>query len=613
MTPPATAIPVETPPAFLGVSLSATGKLWRDRLDPRGAAQALAIAQRYQLPEMLARVIAGRGIDIDAVEDFLDPTIRKMLPDPFTVTQMEAAAKRIADAVKRNERVAIFGDYDVDGATSAALLTWHLRHCGLDPFIHIPDRIFEGYGPNVEAVRALAGKGATLLVTVDCGTTSIEALAEAKRLGMDVVVIDHHQCGDELPEVDALVNPNRPDDLSGLGHLAAVGLVFVTLVAVNRELRARGFWTSEMPEPDLLGVLHHVALGTVADVAPLLGLNRAFVAKGLIAMRRRDHIGHTALMDIARLNGPPEAWHLGFMLGPRINAGGRIGRADLGVRLLLEGDVSEAARIAAELDRLNTERRTIEQMAEAQAEAEALASLGLEDRGAVIVTASEGWHPGVVGLVASRLKEKFGRPAFAIALEPGGLGTGSGRSISGVDLGRAVRQAVHDGLLLKGGGHAMAAGVTLRKEQLAAFRAYVESALAADVAQARHVNELYIDGAVSARGVTPEFVATLNRAGPFGSGNPEPIIALPAHELVYADEVGQAHLRLRFRAGDGAIVNAMAFRAVGSKLGNALLENRGQQLHVAGSLTIDRWQGTERVQLRVCDVAVPDPGPAVIR
>ena len=278
---------------------------------------------------------------------------------------------------------------------------------------------------------------------------------------MSVVVIDHHQCGDELPEVDALVNPNRPDDLSGLGHLAAVGLVLVTLVAVNRELRARGFWTGEMPEPDLLGMLHHVALGTVADVAPLIGLNRAFVAKGLIAMRRRDHVGHTALMDVSRLNGPPEAWHLGFMLGPRINAGGRIGRADLGVRLLLEGDISEAARIAAELDRLNTERRVIEQMAEAQAEAEALASLGLEDKGAVIVTASEGWHPGVVGLVASRLKEKFSRPAFAIALEPGGIGTGSGRSISGVDLGKAVRQAVKDGLLMKGGGHAMAAGVTL--------------------------------------------------------------------------------------------------------------------------------------------------------
>ncbi|HEY0233521.1 MAG TPA: single-stranded-DNA-specific exonuclease RecJ [Afipia sp.] len=613
MTLPASALPVETPQAFLGVTLSATKKLWRDRLDARGAAKALAIAQRYQLPEMLARVIAGRGIDIDAVDDFLDPTIRKLMPDPSTITQMEAAAKRIADAATRGEKVAIFGDYDVDGATSAALLAWHLRHCGLDPLIHIPDRIFEGYGPNVDAVRALAAKGATLLVTVDCGTTSIEPLAEAKRLGMDVVVIDHHQTGDELPVVDALVNPNRPDDLSGLGHLAAVGLVFVTLVAVNRELRARNFWTDEMPAPDLLGVLHHVALGTVADVAPLLGLNRAFVAKGLIALRRRDHIGHTALMDVARLNGPPEAWHLGFMLGPRINAGGRIGRADLGVRLLLEGDVSEAARIATELDRLNIERRVIEQAAEAQAEAEALASLGLEDKGAVIVTASEGWHPGVVGLVASRLKEKFSRPAFAIALEPGGIGTGSGRSIPGVDLGKAVRQAVHDGILLKGGGHAMAAGVTLKKERLAEFRAYIESALAADVAQARHVNELFIDGAVSARGVTTGLVNTLNRAGPFGSGNPEPMIALPSHELVYADEVGQAHLRLRFKSGDGAIVNGIAFRAIGQKLGNALIENRGQMLHVAGSLTVDRWQGAERVQLRVADVAVPDLGPAVIR
>jgi single-stranded-DNA-specific exonuclease len=565
------------------------------------------------LPEMLARVIAGRGIDIDAVDDFLDPTIRRLLPDPSTVTQMEAAAARIAHAAMRSEKIAIFGDYDVDGATSAALLAWHLRHCGLDPLIHIPDRIFEGYGPNVDAIRSLASRGAKLLVTVDCGTTSLEPLAEAKKLGMDVVVIDHHQCGDELPVVDALVNPNRLDDLSGLGHLAAVGLVFVTLVAVNRELRNRGFWTTERPEPNLLDMLHHVALGTVADVAPLFGLNRAFVAKGLIAMRRRDHIGHTALMDVARLNGPPEAWHLGFMLGPRINAGGRIGRADLGVRLLLEGDVSEAARIAAELDRLNTERRVIEQAAEAQAEAEALASVGLEDRGAVIVTASEGWHPGVVGLVASRLKEKFSRPSFAIALEPGGIGTGSGRSIPGVDLGKAVRQAVTDGLLMKGGGHAMAAGVTLKKERLAEFRGYIESRLAEDVAKARHVDELAVDGAVSARAITPEFVSTLNRAGPYGTGNPEPIIALPSHELVYADEVGGAHLRVRFRSGDGAIINGMAFRSVGQKLGNALIENRGQVLHVAGSLSIDRWQGAERVQFRVCDVAVPDPGPAHIR
>ncbi|MGJ5131559.1 single-stranded-DNA-specific exonuclease RecJ [Bradyrhizobium oligotrophicum] len=613
MAPSALALPLSAPQAFLGVRLSLTNKLWRDRLDARGAARALAMVQRYQLPEMLARVLAGRDVEIDAVNDFLDPTIRKLMPDPFTVTQMEAAAQRIADAAVKGETVAIFGDYDVDGATSAALLAWHLRHCGLDPLIHIPDRIFEGYGPNVEAIRALASKGATLLVTVDCGTTSLEPLAEARRLGMSVVVIDHHQCGEELPEVEALVNPNRPDDLSGLGYLAAVGLTLVTLVAVNRELRGRGFWSSTRPEPDLLSMLHHVALGTVADVAPLIALNRAFVAKGLIAMRRRDHVGHTALMDVARLNGPPEAWHLGFMLGPRINAGGRIGRADLGVRLLLESDISEAARIAAELDRLNSERRIIEQQAEAQAEAEALASLGLEDKGAVIVTASEGWHPGVVGLVASRLKEKFARPAFAIALEPGGIGTGSGRSIPGVDLGKAVRHAVEQGILMKGGGHAMAAGITLRKERLAEFRAFLESALAADVADARHVNEILIDGAISARAATPELVATLNRAGPFGSGNPEPIVALPSHQLVYADEVGQAHLKLRFKSGDGAAVNAIAFRSVGQKLGNALVQHRGQILHVAGTLTVDRYQGVERVQLRVLDVAVPDHGPAMIR
>ncbi|MGM4918057.1 single-stranded-DNA-specific exonuclease RecJ [Tardiphaga sp. 862_B3_N4_1] len=612
MTPP-TIIPVESQQAFLGVTESATGRIWRDRVDQRGAARALAMVQRYQLPEMLARLLAGRGVELDAVEDFLDPTIRKLMPDPFTITQMEAAAKRIADAAQRREKVAIFGDYDVDGATSSALLAWHLRHCGLDPQIHIPDRIFEGYGPNVDAIKTLAGKGATLLVTVDCGTTSFEPLAEAKKLGMSVVVIDHHQTGEELPDVDAVVNPNRLDDISGLGHLAAVGLVLITLVAVNRELRKRGFWTAEMPEPDLLGMLHHVALGTVADVAPLIGLNRAFVAKGLIALRRRDHVGHTALMDVARLNGPPEAWHLGFMLGPRINAGGRIGRADLGVRLLLEGDISEAAKIAAELDRLNIERRVIEQAAEAQAEAEALASLGLEDKGSVIVTASEGWHPGVVGLVASRLKEKFSRPAFAIALEPGGIGTGSGRSISGVDLGKAVRQAVTDGLLMKGGGHAMAAGITLRKERLGEFRAYIESALAADVGKSRNEKELFIDGAVTARGVTTDLVNTLNRAGPFGAANPEPVIALPAHQLAYVDEVGQAHLRLRFKASDGAMVNGIAFRSVGQKLGNALQELRGQPVHVAGSLTVDRWQGAERVQMRVIDVAAPDPGPKMIR
>ena len=357
---------------FLGVESSATGRAWRDRLDERGAARALAIAQRHELPELLARILAGRNVEADAVDAFLDPTIKGSMPDPHVLTAMKEASERIADAVTRGETVAIFGDYDVDGATSSAVLTRYLRQCGIEPIIHIPDRLFEGYGPNIEAVRALAERGAKLLVCVDCGTTSIEPLQEAKKLGLDTVVIDHHQADEELPPATAIVNPNRRDDLSGLGHLAAVGLVFMTIVAVNRVLRQRGFWNTQRAEPDLLALLDDVALGTVADVVPLIGLNRAFVAKGLIALRRRERPGHVSLMDVARLSAPPEAWHLGFLLGPRINAGGRIGRADLGVRLLIENDPIEAAKIAVELDRLNQERQAIEQATLAQAEAEAV-------------------------------------------------------------------------------------------------------------------------------------------------------------------------------------------------------------------------------------------------
>jgi single-stranded-DNA-specific exonuclease len=553
--------------------------------------------------------MAGRGVAVEDAMAFLDPTVRALMPDPGVLAGMAVAAARIADAVGRNETVAIFGDYDVDGATAAATLARLLRHCGLSPLIHIPDRIFEGYGPNVEAIRGLAGRGATLLVTVDCGTTSHEPLAEAQKLGLDVVVIDHHQADETLPPALAVVNPNRQDDLSQLGHLAAVGLVFMTAVAINRELRRRGFWTAGRSEPDLLGMLDLVALGTVADVVPLKGLNRAFVAKGLVALRRRDSIGLTALMDVARLGGPPEPWHLGFMLGPRINAGGRIGRATLGVDLLLTEDTIEASRIAEELDRLNRERQAIEVATLAQAEAEAMAALGIEEKGAVVVTAGEGWHPGVVGLVAARLKERFGRPAFAVALEPGGIGTGSGRSIAGVDLGRAVRQAVAEGVLIKGGGHAMAAGITLKKQSLATFRAYLESALGDAVDAARRIDALRIDGALTAKAATVETVSTLGRAGPFGAGNAEPIVAFPAHTVVYADEVGQAHVRVRLRAGDGATVNAIAFRAVGQKLGNALTQSRGRSVHAAGCLTIDRWQGEERVQLRILDVAPADGPP----
>jgi single-stranded-DNA-specific exonuclease len=517
---------------------------------------------------------------------------------------MEAAALRIADAVAKGEQVAIFGDYDVDGATAAALLCRFLRDADLDPIVHIPDRIFEGYGPNVDAIRSFHERGASLLVTVDCGTTSHAVFEEAKTLGIDVVVLDHHQADEALPVAHAIVNPNRADDLSGLGHLAAVGLVFLTVVAIARVLRNRNFWSGTRPEPDLLSLLHLVALGTVADVVPLKGLNRAFVAKGLIALRRREHVGSTALMDVARLSGPPEPWHLGFLLGPRINAGGRIGRADLGVRLLLEEDATEAGRIAAELDRLNRERQQIEIATLAEAEAEALAALGLEEKGAVVVTAGQGWHPGVVGLVAARLKERYGRPAFAIALEAGGTGTGSGRSIPGVDLGRVVRQAVTDGMLLKGGGHAMAAGITLRKDALSAFRGFLEEILGAAVAAARRDATLKIDGAVSAGGFNLQLAELLARAGPYGAGHPEPMLALPGHVLAYADPVGENHIRVRLKSGDGKFVNGIAFRAIGQPLGHALLDNRGRAMHVAGNIAIDRWQGEERVQLRIADAAV---------
>jgi len=588
---------------FLGVERSVSGRAWRDRLDERTAAHALAIAQRHGTPELLARILAGRNVLPDQVTSFLDPTIKTLMPDPNVLTAMQAAASRIADAVQRGESVAIFGDYDVDGATSSALLARYLRHCGLAPIIHIPDRIFEGYGPNVEAVRALRERGASLLITVDCGTTSIEALAEARQIGFDIVVVDHHQCSDTLPEVLALVNPNRPDDLSELGHLAAVGLMFLTLVAVNRELRTRGFFGSDRKEPDLLSALDLVALGTIADVVPLKGLNRAFVAKGLLAMRGRRNVGLTALMDAARLDGPPEPFHLGFLLGPRINAGGRIGRADLGAALLLEEDPIEAARIAAELDRLNRERQTMEQQMLLEAEAEALAALGLEEKGAVVVTAARGWHPGIVGLIAARLKERFGRPAFAIALDLEGIGTGSGRSIAGVDLGKAVRQAVTEGLLLKGGGHAMAAGITLRKDALAAFRAFLEERLGEAVERARRDDALLIDGALSAAAANIELCNSIARAGPFGAGNAEPVFALPNHNIAFADVVGDRHVRLRLRAADGAMINAISFRSADKDLGRALLAQRGQSVHVAGHLTVNRWQGVEQAQLRILDMA----------
>ncbi len=590
------------PAAFLGVVDSFTGRRWEPRLDAGGEREALAIAQAEGLPEALARVIAGRGITVSEVPLYLDPTLRGLMPDPLVLRDMDRAVARLASAIERREAVAIFGDYDVDGASSAALLSLYLQPLGVPTRIHIPDRITEGYGPNVEAIRMLAGEGAKLLVTVDCGVASHEPLAEAKRLGLDAIVLDHHLAGESLPEAVAIVNPNRQDDLSGLGRLAACGVVFMTLVALNRALREAG----RLPAgaPDLLGLLDIVALGTVADVVPLQGLNRAFVRQGLKVLRQRGRAGIAALMDAAGLKEPCEAHHLGFLLGPRINAGGRIGDAALGARLLTTADAGEAARLAAELDRLNRERQTIEMESVRQAEEMARNEEARSGERPVVVVGSEEWHPGVVGLVASRLKDRMQRPAIAIAWDSAkGLGTGSARSLPGVDIGRAVRAAAEQGLLAKGGGHAMAAGVTLSPERLDAFRTFLDDALGPAIAGARESAGFAIDAALSAQALTPEFAAELGRAGPFGQGNPEPVVALARHELIEAAPVGAAHLRLRLRAPEGAVVAAIAFRAQGQPLGDALLSRRGRMIHAAGCLQIDRWGGRERVDLRLLDAA----------
>jgi single-stranded-DNA-specific exonuclease len=501
----------------------------------------------------------------------------------------------------QGERVAIFGDYDVDGATSAALLAEYLEACGLETIIHIPDRVFEGYGPNVPALRGFAEAGASLVVTVDCGATSHEAFTEAQALGLDVVVFDHHQAPEVLPPALAIVDPNRQDDLSGLGYLSAAGVVYMALVALNRALRQAGFWAGKAA-PDLLEALDLVALGAVADVVPLIGLNRAFVVKGLQAMRRRRRPGLAALLDVAGADGPPRPYHLGFLVGPRINAGGRIGDAALGVKLLMSRDELEARAIAAELDRLNRERQQIELATLEQAEAEAMAALGLEERGAAIVVAGADWRHGIVGLVAARLKERFNRPAFALSLN-GAAAVGSGRSIVGVDLGRVVRAAAEAGILLKGGGHAMAAGVTLDKARLGEFRAFLEERLTEAVALANADAALEIDAALTAGGATPALVHAVDRAGPYGSGNPEPVFAFASHRLVDVAQVGGEHIRLRAEAGDGQIVEAIAFRAARGALGALLNDSRGRLVHLAGVLTINRYGGREKAQLRVIDAA----------
>lgn len=587
-------------PPFLKVTRSALQRAWADRLDVEGARRAEAIADTHGLPNTLARLLAGRGAEVTNTADFLEPRLKSAMPDPLVMVDAERAIARLADAVRRREPIAIFGDYDVDGACSAALLAGYLRHFGLRPFIHIPDRLTEGYGPNSEAIRGLKAEGAVLLVCVDCGTSGHAPLAEAKALGMDVIVLDHHQAPVELPAIDALVNPNRQDDLSGLGHLCAAGVVFLVLAGLSRALREQG-----LAGPDLLSQLDVVALATVADVVPLTGLNRAYVAQGLKVMRGRERIGLAALADVARLDSAPEAWHLGFLIGPRINAGGRIGDSALGARLLLSDNPEEARRIAETLDGLNRERQAVEEAMLMEAEAQALQALGLaeEDR-EVLVVAGEGWHPGIVGIIAGRLKERFRRPAFAIASHDGAL-TGSGRSIAGVDLGAAVRAAVEAGIAVKGGGHSMAAGVTLPPGGVAAFADFLEARLAPAVTIARAGDALSIDAALSAESLTPDFVSEIARAGPFGSGNPEPVFALPAHRVAEVMELKGGHLKANLVSSGGARIEAMAFRAAGKPLGDALLAARGETVHVAGSVSLDRWGGRVKVSFRLVDLARP--------
>ncbi|WP_439492708.1 single-stranded-DNA-specific exonuclease RecJ [Bosea sp. (in: a-proteobacteria)] len=594
------------PRAFLGVTRSALGRPWRDRLDAAGLGRAEALTQREGLPDILARLLAGRGVEPNEAQSFLEPRLRDLLPDPGTLIDMGPAAARLARAVESGERVAIFGDYDVDGACSAALLADFLTQAGARPRIHIPDRLIEGYGPNSDAIRQLAAEGATLLVTVDCGTTSHDPLAEARRLGLDVVVLDHHQAPERIPEVEALVNPNRQDDLSGLGHLCAAGVVFLALVATRAELRRRGAWGSRGGEPDLLAALDLVALATVADVVPLQGLNRAFVRQGLAILRGRARPGLAALMDVAGLDGPVQPWHLGFLLGPRINAGGRIGDAGLGARLLLTTDEIEARGIAAELNRLNQERQEIERQAVIEAISQADHALMRDPALAVLLASSPDWHPGIVGLVAARLKERFRKPAFALALNGEGGATGSGRSVAGVDLGRAVRAAVEAGLAVKGGGHAMAAGVTLAPGQDATFHAFLAQRLASEVAAAGESEALLVDAALSAGGATPRLLAEIDRAGPFGQGSPEPVFVFPAHRLTDAIEIGSGgHVRVKLKGGDGTSVGGVAFRCAQEPLGRALLAARGESVHLAATLTLNRWGGNEKAELRVLDLARP--------
>ncbi len=578
-------------PAFLSVAQSLTRRRWigpsieDDRLTER-------LMQETGHAEALCRVLAARRLDTSDVESYLSPALRDLLPDPMTLLDMGPAAERFVAAVDAKEKIAIFADYDVDGGASAALLIDWLRQLGRDATLYIPDRIDEGYGPNPPAMAKLA-RDHDIILCVDCGTLSHEAIAAAK--GADVVILDHHLGAETLPDALAVVNPNRQDETGDLGHLCAAAVVFLMLVEANRRLRG-----TRDALPDLMALLDLVALATVADVAPLVGVNRAFVRQGLKVMAGRTRPGLVALSDVARLDTAPTAYHLGYLLGPRVNAGGRIGVADLGARCLASTNPHEAQAMAEKLDALNAERREIETAVQAAAMAQA------EERGTdapLVWAAGKGWHPGVVGIVAARLKEATNRPAVVIGLDEDGIGKGSGRSVTGVDLGASVQQVAREGLLVKGGGHRMAAGLTVDAGKLDEAMARLGALLAKQGAGTRGPKDLRIDGLLMPGAATPELIQALENAGPFGQAAPAPRFAFPEMKILHARKVGDTHLKLT--AGDGIAppLDAICFRAFDGPLGAALDGHGGKRFNLAGRLELNTWQGRTRAQLRLEDAS----------
>jgi len=578
----------------LNVERSITGQPWRWRWSAEPVAG---------MDSLVHQLLLARGVARDDLARHRDPRIRDFLPDPSAFQDMEKGTKRLADAIQAGETIAVFGDYDVDGATSAALLTLLLRQLGAEPIVYIPDRLMEGYGPSGAALVELKRRGASLAVTVDCGAQAFEALEEAKAAGLDVIVVDHHQCAALLPVAFALINPNRLDEGeigAAHGHVAAVGMAFLLGVSLLRELRNRGFFTESRSEPRILDLLDLVALGTVADVAKLHGLNRAFVTQGLRIMAAKQNVGLAALAEAARLVKSPSCRDLGFALGPRINAGGRVGKSDLGVRLLTSTDPEEARTIALELDRLNEERRAIEMTVCEQAEAQAQQLNGSP----VVTVMASGWHPGVIGIVAGRLKEKFGRPAIVIAECEDGTGKGSGRSISGVDLGAAVLAAKDNGLLIAGGGHAMAAGLTLPKGGLDAFRHFICDRVAADVERAIGARAYLVDALLAPGGVTGALCDALDAAGPYGAGWPPPKIAAGPARLLRVGIVGDGHVRGIASGDDGKSFKFIAFRSATAELGQALLSSPGdRRWWLAGSIRRDDWNGGSAAEMHLEDAA----------